>query len=104
MQFFFRLISSSVIFVTTSNILYDFIEANSTTSLILNSLGSTPILSLIGSRMLLNMKEAGECGVNEGTNCLASAVSDIQFGSPVRNEEMHTETMLSEENASSSMD
>lgn len=35
---------------------------------ILDSLGRPSVLCLLGSRMLFNLKDAGERGVNEGTN------------------------------------
>lgn len=47
-----------------------------------NSLGSPAILSSVGARLLLNMKEAGAKGLNEGMGISASSratVSGMDF-------------------------
>ncbi|OCB87161.1 hypothetical protein A7U60_g5676 [Sanghuangporus baumii] len=51
---------------------------------ILSSLGNPSFLSLLGSRMLINLKEAGERGQNEGTNYKipSMTLSDIDFAEP----------------------
>lgn len=51
---------------------------------ILSSLGNPSFLSLLGSRMLVNLKEAGERGQNEGTNYRPPTItmSDIDFAIP----------------------
>ena len=54
---------------------------------ILSFLGSPGFLCLLGSRMFLNLKEAGEAEVNEGTsipsvNNPASNIGDPQFEQP----------------------
>ena len=51
---------------------------------ILDSLGRPSVLCLLGSRMLFNLKDAGERGVNEGTNyklgnTKEETVSSIRF-------------------------
>ena len=74
----------------------DFNFVDDTITFILSTLRDPPVLSLLGSRMLFNMKEAGECGVNEGTNCMASTMSEIRFGSPARDEGTRTETTIPE--------
>ena len=41
------------------------------------------LLSILGARLLLNMKEAGTKGLNEGTSCGSkSTISNIDFGAP----------------------
>ena len=48
---------------------------------ILESIGNPSFLSILGSRLLINLKEAGELGLNEGTNYRpgSKSVSDIAF-------------------------
>ena len=50
---------------------------------VLNVLANPPLLSILGARLLFNMKEAGAKGLNEGTSCGSkSTISDIEFGAP----------------------
>ena len=51
---------------------------------VLAILGNTPSLTILGSRMLFNLKEAGELGVNEGTNVRVTSrtLSDLDFAEP----------------------
>ena len=50
---------------------------------ILVVLTNPPLLSVLGARLLFNMKEAGAKGLNEGTSCGSkSTISDIEFGAP----------------------
>ena len=51
---------------------------------ILNVLGNPALLTILGSRMLFNLKEVGERGQNEGTSyrTSTSAMSDIEFTDP----------------------
>ena len=52
-------------------------------SYILGGLGNPPLLSILGARLLFNMKEAGAKGLNEGTSCGSkSVISDIEFNAP----------------------
>ncbi|EJD00526.1 uncharacterized protein FOMMEDRAFT_159258 [Fomitiporia mediterranea MF3/22] len=45
---------------------------------------ATPtLLCVLGSHLLINLKEAGERGVNEGTNYRSKTVSDIEFAEGV---------------------
>ena len=46
---------------------------------VLQQLGNPFYLSILGSRMLFNLKEAGEMGVNEGTNYRVPTMSNIEF-------------------------
>lgn len=46
---------------------------------ILEALGDPTLLCVLGSRMLINLKEAGERGVNEGTSYKMTSVSGIEF-------------------------
>lgn len=52
-------------------------------STILTSIGNPVLLSLLGARLLFNMKEAGAKGLNQGTSCGSkSTVSEIDFTEP----------------------
>ncbi|EJD03285.1 uncharacterized protein FOMMEDRAFT_156672 [Fomitiporia mediterranea MF3/22] len=59
--------------------------ANQFVALLLNAAGNPALLCVLGSHLLINLKKAGELGVNEGTNYRSRAVSDIEFahGGPV---------------------
>ena len=50
---------------------------------ILTVLDNPSLLSILGTRLLFNMKEAGAKGLNEGMSCGSkSTISDIDFGAP----------------------
>ena len=56
-------------------------------AIILDFLGNSGFLCLAGSRMFLNLKEAGDAGVNEGTdipsnNTPKSTISGLDFAAP----------------------
>ena len=57
---------------------------------VFSGLGNRAFLCILGSRMLFNLKEAGERGQNEGTSYNASSrtVSDMEFAQdgPVNSE------------------
>lgn len=62
------------------DILSDVFDPNGVASNILVIIGNTSLLSLVGSRLLFNMKEAGERGLNQGTSCSSrSTASSIDF-------------------------
>ncbi|EJD03411.1 uncharacterized protein FOMMEDRAFT_156817 [Fomitiporia mediterranea MF3/22] len=46
---------------------------------LLKEVGSPSLLSPLGSHLLINLKEAGELGVNEGTNYRSRMTSNIEF-------------------------
>ena len=51
----------------------------------LMTIGNPSLLCILGSRMFFNLKEAGEAGVNEGTNLGSHwlpTISSIYFGKP----------------------
>ncbi|KAL5524863.1 hypothetical protein ACEPAF_10009 [Sanghuangporus sanghuang] len=52
---------------------------------ILNALGNPAFFTILGSRMLFNLKEAGERGQNEGTSygMPSQTISEIDFAEPV---------------------
>ena len=73
----------SIILVSVFEIANNLIESNALFTYILNILGNPSLLSILGARLLLNMKEAGANGLNEGTSCGSkSTISDIDFGAP----------------------
>ena len=47
----------------------------------LKYIGNPSLLCILGSRMFFNLKEAGEAGINEGTNLGShrSTISSIHF-------------------------
>ncbi|EJD04960.1 uncharacterized protein FOMMEDRAFT_154110 [Fomitiporia mediterranea MF3/22] len=64
-------------------------------SYLLNAAGSPALLCVLGSHLLINLKEAGEMGVNEGTNYRSRVVSNIEFtkcrGLEIQGQERHGE-------------
>ena len=46
---------------------------------ILGILGSPSLLVVLGARLLVNLKEAGERGVNEGTSYRVETLGEMQF-------------------------
>ena len=75
----------SVILISVFAIIVNFTEeSNALFAYVLNMLGNPPLLSILGARLLFNMKEAGAKGLNEGTSCGSkSTISDIEFGAPL---------------------
>lgn len=72
-----------------------FIDGNMLLCTIFSAAGSLPLLSLLGARLLFNMKEAGEKGLNQGTSCRKkSTSSEINFIEPA-----HPTTMQSDDEA-----
>ena len=59
----------------------NFVEGE-TLNAVLAALGSPTLLSVLGSRMFFNLKEAGEHGVNVGTNWSSYSHSTIHFDEP----------------------
>ena len=56
------------------------IDENLVLIIILSMVGSPAFLSVLGTRLLFNMKEAGVKGLNQGTSCnTRSTMSDIRF-------------------------
>ena len=74
----------SIILVSMFEIIVNFAsESNALFAYILLVLANPPLLSILGARLLFNMKEAGAKGLNEGTSCGSkSTISDIEFGVP----------------------
>lgn len=73
----------SVVLVSFLKIVANAVDVNSDAGSILVALGSLSALSLMGSRLLFNMKEAGEKGLNQGTGCNTnSTASSIDFATP----------------------
>ena len=74
----------SVILVSVFEIVGNFIfESNALFTYILIVLANPALVSILGARLLFNMKEAGAKGLNEGTSCgTKSTISNIEFGAP----------------------
>ena len=62
------------------NILEQVVELTLVSWTILLIIGNAFYLSCLGSFLLINMKEAGDRGVNAGTNCELKTLSNIDFG------------------------
>lgn len=77
--------ASSLIGISAGSIISDFIPASIPVNVLGVSLGNTAILSSVGARLLINMKEAGEKGLNEGMGSSADSkvtVSGMDFAAP----------------------
>jgi len=74
----------AVMFVCVANIVADVDDLSSILSNVFVVAGNPAFLSILGARLLFNMKEAGEKGLNQGTSCptLTSTVSEIDFAAP----------------------
>ncbi|EJD00607.1 uncharacterized protein FOMMEDRAFT_159364 [Fomitiporia mediterranea MF3/22] len=48
-------------------------------SALINAASSPTLLCVLGSHLLINLKEAGERGVNEGTDYRSRTVSNFEF-------------------------
>lgn len=46
---------------------------------IINLVGSPTFVCVLGCRMLVHLKEAGEIGVNEGTSYRSDQISTMEF-------------------------
>ena len=53
--------------------------ANQFVANLLGAAGSPILLCILGSHLLINLKEAGELGVNKGTNYRSRTISDVEF-------------------------
>ena len=75
----------SVILVSVFEIVGNFaLELNALFAYALEVLANPTLLSILGARLLFNMKEAGAKGLNEGTSCGSkSTISNIEFGAPL---------------------
>ncbi|OCB85035.1 hypothetical protein A7U60_g7992 [Sanghuangporus baumii] len=54
---------------------------------LLSAAGSPTLLCVLGGQLLINLKQAGEKGLNGGTNYMPRSVSDIDFGENGVNDE-----------------
>lgn len=68
-----------VLWVGIANVIDYSVKTDFDGSLVLQILANSMILSPIGCRMLINMRDAGERGFNAGTTYQLSAVSAIDF-------------------------
>ena len=58
-------------------------------TIVLAAAGSPTLLSVLGSRLFFNLKEAAEHGVNVGTNWSSYSHSAIHFDEPQNDEQQH---------------
>ena len=75
LELIFSVIFCCVLQIVEASIFID----NSFVANILGAAGSPTLLCILGGHLLINLKEAGELGVNEGTNYRSNSVSDIDF-------------------------
>lgn len=72
-----------LILISAGNIMVNFLPVSNMmpAAVVVGSLGNVAILSSVGARLLLNMKEAGEKGLKVGTSSSASraTISGIVF-------------------------
>ena len=69
-----------------------------TWTIILPRLGNPSLLCILGSRLLVNLKEAGKLGLNEGTNyrpdSFSESLSEIEFTERVAEGDTLSQTLL----------
>ena len=65
-----------------ANLASDSLPNSFLADVLLTGLGSPTLLSVAGSRMFFNLKEAAEHGVNIGTNLSSYSHSAIRFDEP----------------------
>jgi hypothetical protein len=61
------------------NILDDLIDTTSVVVNLMQAFGSPTILCILGSHIFFNLQEAGERGVNRGTNWSSHTLSTMMF-------------------------
>ena len=82
--------SLSAIFVAACAILEDEYTVSSLVlSIVFGALGSATYLCVLGSRMLFNLKEAAEHGVNVGTNWSSHWQTTMRFDGPATEDEVY---------------
>ena len=69
----------SAIFCSIANLLNDNFGGSLFVGFLLTEIGSPTILCIVGSHIFFNLKEAGEHGVNIGTNWSSHSYSTVQF-------------------------
>lgn len=78
--------------VCVASILGTTIELDAVSGDILAVAGNPVVLSIVGTRLLINMREAGEKGLRQGTSCPSEAtVSELDFGMVLR---INTESII----------
>ena len=73
---------NSALFCLLAKLLNDLAGSSLIVSALLSGLGSPTLLSVTGSRMFFNLKEAAEHGINVGTNWSSYSHSAIRFDEP----------------------
>lgn len=64
-------------------------------SIAFNYIGNPNLLSIPGSRLLLNMRQAGERSVNPGTSCRPATMSGMEFAEIAGGSQLQDEQELS---------
>ncbi|THH10923.1 hypothetical protein EW145_g993 [Phellinidium pouzarii] len=68
-----------VLFCSAAQIVAGSPEISGVLSDTLNVMGSPSLLCILGSRLLIRLKKAGERSVNGGTSCVTPSTSNMQF-------------------------
>ena len=72
-----------VILVSAVNIIDNFLDETSALSAAFSCVGNPALLSILGARLLFNMKEAGAKWLNQGISCGSkSTASEAVFAPP----------------------
>lgn len=75
-----------LIIVSAFGVLENFLPSSILVLVLGGTIGNLAILSSVGARLLLNMKEAGEKGLNEGMggSGLKATVDGMEFAAPAQ--------------------
>lgn len=77
--------TSRLIVISAGDIVFDILPGSIPIAVVESTLGNPAILSSVGARLLINMKEAGAKGLNEGTGSSSASkatVSGMNFAVP----------------------
>ena len=75
-----------MIIVSAEGVLENFLPSSILVIVLGGTIGNPSILSSVGARLLLNMREAGEKGLNEGMggSGLRATVNGMEFAAPAQ--------------------
>lgn len=68
-----------VTFSVAANIIAERVRMSDTAARTLFALGTTSLLCVLGNHLLINLREAAEKGLNEGTSYMPSPASAVNF-------------------------
>lgn len=89
-----------VLYVSLVSILVNSLNHSTVLSTTFSALGNLVWMSIIGARLLINMKEAGEKGLGYGTSCVSKpTITTVEFAAPSSSVESSSEESVGETNA-----